>query len=228
MSSTPDITRKGIRLQTVVGIAIVLVSVMSAVVTWRAAEASGVAADRDRQARQDLLLKRQLLALHEADVSHEAQLHASYTEHVRRARDLERRARLTGGSATLSRALNFEAQDERALARALDPMFTNFPLDVHDRPVYEPQQVLLEENARDEELRELHPERLRRSAEEARSNWVDLVAVDTGLIAAIFVLTLSQLLRPRASRESGLSLRLAVVGGLLAVTSTVLFLVVGW
>jgi hypothetical protein len=83
---------KGLRLQTAVGVLIVAVSVLSAVVTWRAAEASGVAADRDRQARQELLLQRQDLALHEADGAHEAELYQSYAEHVRRAEDLERRA----------------------------------------------------------------------------------------------------------------------------------------
>lgn len=227
MSSTPDITRKGIRLQTVVGIAIVLVSVMSAVVTWRAAEASGVAADRDRQARQDLLLKRQLLALHEADVSHEAQLHASYTEHVRRARDLERRVRSQAPNDPLTQELSFEAQEERALARALRALLATEPLD-DGKPEFETDTKLVEAESTDDELRDLHPVQLRRAADEGRSKWVQLVAVDTGLIAAIFVLTLSQLLRPRTSGGTRLSFRLAVVGGLLAVISTALFLVVGW
>ena len=228
MASMPGSTQKGIRLQTAVGILIVLVSVLSAVVTWRAAEASGVASDRDRQARQDLLLQRQLLALHEADVSHEAQLHASYTEHLRRARDLERRAALSRPRDPLTQERSFQAQEERALARALRPLFVNDPLNGDGKLEYEPKEVLLYVKAGDDELMHLHPTRLRRSADEARSKWVRLVAVDTGLIAAIFVLTLSQLLRPRTSGGTNLSFRLALAGALLAGFSTALFAVVGW
>lgn len=222
-------TWRGIRLQTVAGILIVVVSVLSAVVTWRAAEASGVAADRDRQARQDLLLQRQKLDLHEADAAHEAELYASYAEQVRRAEDLEHRAAVIRlDDPRSARVLDLEAQEQRAVARVLRPLFTGLPVTPEGRLGYSREDTLVFTRAVDEELRELHPGQLRRSADRGRSKWVHLVAVDTGLIAAIFLLTLSQLIRPRREGTGSPSAGLAIAGTLLAVISTVLFGVVGW
>jgi hypothetical protein len=222
--------RLKIQLQTVVGILIVAVSVLSAVVTWRAAEASGVAADRDRQARQDLLLQRQKLDLHEADAAHEAELYASYAEQVRRAEDLERRAAdIRLDDHQTARALALAAQEERAVARVLMPLFANStPVGLEGQLQYSRERALLLARGVDDELRALHPGQLRRSADRARSTWVELVAVDTGLIAAIFLLTLSQLIRPRRRGRPSASARFALAGTFLAVTSTVLFVVVGW
>lgn len=226
----PGEWRSRIRLQTAVGILIVVVSVLSAIVTWRAAEASGVAADRDRQARQDLLLQRQKLDVHEADTAHEAELYASYAEQVRRAEDLERRAADLGlDDPETAAALTLEAQEERAVARVLRPLFVNaIPVGLEGELRYSRENALLFARAIDDDLRALHPGQLRRSADRERSKWVHLVAVDTGLIAAIFLLTLSQLIRPRRHGIRSPTARLAVAGTLLAATSTVLFMVVGW
>jgi hypothetical protein len=222
-------TSRRIDLRTVAGILIVVVSVFSAVVTWRAAEASGVASDRDRQARQDLLLKRQKLDLHEADAAHDAELYASYAGHVRRAEDLEHRAALIRlGDPQGARELDLEAQEQRAVARVLRPLFIGLPVTPKGRLAYSREDTLSFTKAVDPELRELHPGQLRLSAERARTKWVHLVAVDTGLIAAIFLLTLSQLIRSRREGLRSPSAGLAFAGTLLAVTSTVLFMVVGW
>lgn len=225
--TSPSVLRK-IRLQTVVGVLIVVVSVLSAVVTWRAAEASGIASDRDRQARQDLLLQRQTLALNEADAAHEAEVYESFAEHVHGAEDFERRAAgISRTDPAGARALSVEAQEERAVARALNPLFATPPVTAEGRIGHSREDALTFANAIDDELRELHPGQLRSSADRARSKWVHLVAVDTALIAAIFLLTLSQLIRPRR-QGALLSTRLAFAGALLAVASTVAFSVVGW
>jgi hypothetical protein len=174
----------------VVGILIVLVSVFGAYVTWRAAAAAGTASDFDQQSRQASLLSDQFRTEDENVISYEARLYSTYRAHIRTAEALDRAA--VGDRAAASR-LRRESRDHRAVARALQLPLNDLAVDNEGVASYDRRASLRLALEQDPRLEELRPRGLSDAADRARDKRLALVAVDTGVIAAIFFLTLALL-----------------------------------
>jgi hypothetical protein len=212
--------RRGRRhlLQLLIGLLIVAVSVASAIVTWRAAEAAARATDLDARTRQAELLRSQRVNLHRADVAHDERLAAVYLGHLDAAAEFEENGRFV------------RAQEERAVVRALQPMFLHGQHLVRRGGswTYRRRQAFVDAVRNDRELLNVKPAQLKALTEQARDKRVDLILVDTAFIASLFILTLAQLARQRRRPSTQAAAGLAGAGALLAVVATVSFLEVGW
>jgi hypothetical protein len=199
---------------TLVGVLIVLVTIFGAYVTWRAAEASGAASDFDQRARQTSILKAQIRGGLRSIVAYERGLFTTYERHLALAEKLELDA--LDPARKRSRALLQRAADERALARSLQLLFlADQPLTDDLRPAYDAGGALASLFQHERRLRDLQPRRLAKAAESARSKRFWLVAVDTGLIASLFFLTLALLgarLRPRFALAGVVVILVTIVG----------------
>jgi hypothetical protein len=212
--------RRGRRdlLQLLIGLLIVVVSVASAIVTWRAAETAARATDLDAQTRQGELLRSQRVNLHRADVAHDERLAAVYFGHLDAAAEYEDEGQLV------------RAQEERAVVRALQPLFLHGGhLLTRERAwTYRRRDAFLDAVRNDQELDNVRPAQLKTLTERARNKRVDLILVDTAFIASLFILTLAQLVRQRRKASRPVAVGLAGTGALLAVVATVSFTGVGW
>jgi hypothetical protein len=204
-------------VQTLVGLLIVVVSISSAVVTWRAAEAAAKAADLDAQTRQASLLRDQRVSLHEADVAHDRRLAVIYTGHITTAEQFDAEEKVA------------QAQQERAVIRALQPLFILAAPEEGDDGewVYDGEAALASAVKGDTELQGVAPRELEAETSSARAKRLELIAVDTGFIAALFILTLAQLARQRRGHDR-IAATLAVTGTVLALGAAVMITTVGW
>jgi hypothetical protein len=203
-------------VQTLVGLLIVVVSISSAVVTWRAAEAAAKAADLDAQTRQASLLRDQRVSLHEADVAHDRRLAVIYTGHVTTAEQFEAEENVV------------QAQQERAVVRALQPLFIlASPEEREGQWVYDGEAALASAVKGDTELQGVAPRELEAETSSARAKRLELIAVDTAFIAALFILTIAQLTRQRRGHDR-IAATLAATGTVLALGAAVMVTTVGW
>jgi hypothetical protein len=199
------------RLELLIGLLIVALSIAGAGVTWRAASISGTATDLDQRARQAAIQVAQIDAENAAIVAFEERVFASFRDHHALADALERDGRLR------------RAQEERAAARAIDLLFfAAAPRNEGLLPRYQRVQATAFEES-DPRLRDLEPSELEDAAAVGREKRFALVAVDTALIAAIFISTLAMLIIAvrRWFALAGLALGMAAVVGLIVVEATI-------
>ena len=187
---------------TFVGISIVLLSTLGAFVTWRAATASGAASDFEQRARQARVLDEQIRGQLRGIVAYEEGLFRRYRERLALADELDRERLVSA------------ADTERAVARSLQMLVTAQQVVTDSKPRYDGPgsfRFLVKENT---ELEDLQPDELESAADSARDRRFWLVFVDTGLIAAIFCLTMALL---------GAALRRgwAIAGGVVAVAAVI-------
>jgi hypothetical protein len=190
-----------VRQSTRVGVLIVVVSILGAGVTWRAAGVSGTGSDLDQRARQALIQLAQVRAEHDAVIAFEERLFAAYRDHHALADALERDDQDAG------------ARRERAAARALDLLFfAGGPYDSEGRLRYQREEARRFFNESDDRLVELQPRQLEAAAAAARRKRLWLVGVDTVLIASIFFSTLALLWANRMRRLGLAGLGLGAAG----------------
>jgi hypothetical protein len=176
--------------ETALGLLILLLAVTGAYVTWQAANASGNASGLQQQARQATVLSDYYRDQIRTVVSYEERLAESFRSHVTLADGLDGDARRIR-TADPSRAaeLTDRAQEERAVARSFQVLFDRG----YPTPGYETDKFLRIAIAADTQLQDLQPKPLTASADRARERRTWLGAVDIAVIAAIFFLTLAQL-----------------------------------
>jgi hypothetical protein len=176
--------------ETALGLLILVLAVTGAYVTWQAANASGNASGLQQQARQETVLSDYYRDQIRTVVSYEERLAESFRSHVALANELDADARQIR-TADPSRAVELTdmAQEERAVARSFQLLFS-FGSPV---PAYEADNALRIAIAGDTQLQDLQPKHLSASADRARERRTWLGGVDIALIAAIFFLTLAQL-----------------------------------
>ena len=209
--------------RTRIAVVIALVSIAGAFVAARASILSVRASDLDQISLQQLVQQQQLLADIEGQVAQDLRLFARYQERVLAWRLLERDARsVRREHPSLADRLEADARTELAIARSMRPFF-NFQPDLGDdqgRVKYDPvfaRRYLVDTNV---ELRELRPDDTFRLAQDLHVQIVRLVGVAALLIAALFFLTLAQLVR-RNVRHT-----FAGAGGVVLVVGLALFALV--
>jgi hypothetical protein len=176
--------------ETALGLLILVLAVTGAYVTWQAANASGNASGLRQQARQATVLSDYYRDQIRTAVSYEERLAESFRSHVALANGLDGDARrIRTADPNKAAELVDRAQEERGVARSLELLFIlQSPV-----PSYEADKVLRIETAADFRLQDLQPKPLTASANRARERRTWLGVVDIALIAAIFFLTLAQL-----------------------------------
>ena len=200
-------------------------SVLGAVVAWRASIYSSDASDLDQRATQELVRREQIVASSRGAVAQDRRFHGPYQEHVKAAVLLERDARaLRATDAVKSAELRAEALDERALARSLAQFFYSptpgYPTS-SGNVGYDARAALQYIEETDAELPILHPGAVAKDAQTLHDRTVHLVAVAAIFVLALFLLTLAELARP-ATRAA------FAAGGVAAMAAgVVLFLVIG-
>jgi hypothetical protein len=199
------------RLELLIGLLIVALSIAGAGVTWRAAAISGTATDLDQRARQAAIQAAEIQAENAAIVTFEERAFASFRDHHALADTLRRDGRLR------------RAQEERAAARAIDLLFVAArPRNAAGLPRYQRAEAQAYEDS-DPRLSDLQPSELEAAAAVGREKRFLLVAVDTALIAAIFVSTLAMLIVAvrRWFAFAGLALGIVAAVGLIVVEATI-------
>lgn len=201
---------RGGRFRLSVAFGIVLVSILAAVMAWRASVLDERSANTDELSRQDIVRLQQIQASNAETVIEDLRIFARYEEHVLQSLSFKRQ----GDDA--------RAQEERSLAKALVPFFrASQPIENDDgTPYFDPKFALKVLNANDSELETLRPFEQRAAAKEAHIRGVQLTGLAALFVAALLFLTLGEVTRP------GLSRWFAGTGTAVAVTSFVLFLLV--
>ncbi len=211
------------RFASIVAIVIAFMSIASAVVAWRASEASNLAQDLDNRAVQELAQQQQARQGLEGLVAQDRRLLIRYQGHVGAARGLrERAAELRGENAELADVLELEAHAEQAQARVLAPYFRGGGLRFADdgSVSYDEQAALADLFAGDETLRELRPDETQAEGDRQHRKALELVGSAAVIIGALFFLTIASIgarrLRPL----------FAALGGIAAAAGLTLFAVV--
>jgi len=215
--------------ETLLGLAIVAVSIFGAYVLWQAAEMADRSADFDQRGRQAAIIAGQNRARIRSAISYETRLFAAFTDHVATADALDADAARRPRGGPLAASMHRDARIERAIARRLEVPFQALqyvPTTLRGgdvRPEYDSRSERRFLLSFDPSLSDLAPKALVRAAGKARNRRFWLTAVDTIVIAGLFFLTIALLsIRPRLRRA------LAAVGGLCAVGAIVVLLVVQW
>lgn len=215
--------RIGGRFRLSVALGIVLMSILAAIMAWRASVWDERSANTDELSRQDIVQQQQIEASHSETVNQDLRVFGRYEENSLLARELERDARgMRGADPLLAQQLTIEAQGLRAQAKSLRPFFrASQPLDNDDGTVYfDPafaRQVLRQD---DPELESLKPNELREQAKDAHVKAVRLTGLAALFIAALFFLTLAE-----ATRQ-GMSRGFALTGVIVASIALILFVLV--
>ena len=203
------------------GLVIAAVSILGAVVAWRASIVSSNASNLDQRATQELAHQEQLLATHRGQVNEDLRLLAIYQEHGKlRQTMLEQAGRLRNSNPALAHALEIRAQGEGAIVRMLQGLFLGFypTLDEKGRADYDRSTALEFLAERDSELKNLRPNQLAVEAETTRREGENLTGIAAILVAALFFLTLAQLAQPQLRRTfAGTGVVVATIGFLLFV-----------
>jgi hypothetical protein len=207
------------RFPTAVAFLIALVSIIAAVVAWRAAEAGHEAAVLDRQAVQYLIQERADAAEISAEIDHDLRLDGSFVAHARAWSILRRRAdRLArSGQMVNAQKADLRAQLEGELARSLQPFFFLEKLDTVD-PIYDPKFARDIAFAADDYLRSPRSSATREAAGRAHDRSLSLVLIEALVLASLFFLTLARFTRRRYSYA------LALLGSLVVGAGVVLWL----
>ena len=198
-------------LRRVTAVAIVIVSILAAVMAWRASVANESADATRVHAEQNRLAQQQLIASDETTVLHDLQLYERYAEHADLARALERDGMLV------------RAQAERAVAASQRPLFEGtFPEIRRDGTAsFDAAYARSQARLRDFELLNLHPpEKLEARADSDHHQGVQLTGLAALFVAAVVLLTFAEI------SSGALASFFAVCGGAVALVALVLFIVV--
>ena len=134
------------RLRRATALAIVVVSILAAVMAWRASVADESADATRVHAEQNRLAQQQLIAGEEASVLHNLQLYEGYAEHFDLARSLERDG------------LVVRAQAEREAAASQVPLFEgSLPERRDGTAFFDARFARSAARNRDVELADIHP-----------------------------------------------------------------------
>ncbi len=200
------------RLGRRVAVLIVAVSMLGAVVTWRASVWSGIASGLDREATQELLIAERAKTSNYGKVAEDLRLVGRYEwEH-----QLARRER---AHPELSR----DALDRAATATAVSRMLTASVLTSDgSRVVYDAEAALGYLAAIEPDLAGADPQYVSGLAAKAHDKTVRLVAIGLLLLVALFFLTLAEIgsgSRRRWFSAGGLALALVATGWFVLQTS---------
>jgi len=184
-----------------VAVLIAVVSIVSAIVAWRASLAQNDAQGLDVRAIQELAQVQQARQGLQALVDQDRRFLARAQEHLLTAKQLRAEAdAIRGTDATRADQLDQQAQDEDALARVLGPFFlaaSGIVLGENDLIGYDPVYVQRNLEQNNETMRELRPEETRASAATAHARALDLVGIALLLVVSLFFLTLAEVGRQR-------------------------------
>lgn len=199
------------RLRRATAFGIVIVSILAAVMAWRASVADEAADATRVHAEQNRLAQQQLIAGDETSVLHNLELYGRYAEHANLARALER-----DGQEVRAQGEREAAASQRALFELTLPETRKDGTAAYDA-AYARSQARL----RDVELLNLHPpEELEEHAEADHRRGVRLTGLAALFVAALVLLTFAELTRAALARLFAFS------GAAVAVLAFVLFLLV--
>jgi hypothetical protein len=189
----------------------VIVSILAAIMAWRASVADESADATRVHAEQARLAQQQLIASDETAVLHDLQLYERYAEHVDLARALER-----DGQLVRAQAEREAAAGQRALFEGTLPEIRRDGTASFDAAYARSQQRL-----RDVELLNLHPpEELEEHAEADHRRGVRLTGLAALFVAALVLLTFAEL------TSAALARLFAFSGAAVVVVALVLFALV--
>jgi hypothetical protein len=214
------------RFRAWVGVLIAVVSILGAVVVWRASVESSNASNSTQQATQQLILQQQRRGSIESGVAQDFRLFLDFQEHVMSWRRLLAQAdEAASTDAILAATLRAQARRELSEARRIRPLIQNF-----DRPSFGDENGVVDfDPARqahalaeaDLELTGLRPDLAFAGAKEAHDRAVRLVGVGVLFAAALLFLTFAQVARRGARRV------FALAGVVVLLSASVLFAMVG-
>ena len=211
------------RFRAVVGVLIAAVSILGAVVVWRASVESSNASDLTQQGTQQLILQQQTRGSIEAGVARDFRLYALFQEHVLNWRQMLAQAD-QATDPSLAADLRSQARSELSQARHIRPLMQNF-----DRPSFgdesgvvpfDPAQQVRALSDANLELTGLHPGVTFAAASDAHARALHLVGIAVLFAAALLFLTLAQVAR------KGTRGIFAAAGVVVMVAATVLFALV--
>lgn len=196
---------------------IAVVSIVSALVAWRASLAQNDAQGLDIRAIQELAQVQQARQGLQSLVDQDRRFVARAQEHLLTAKQLRAEAdSIRATDATRADQLDQQAQDEDALARVLSPFFLaagGIVLGDNDQIGYDAAYVQRNLEQNDETMRQLHPDETRTSATIAHARALDLIGIALVLVVSLFFLTLAEVGRRR------LRVWFAAAGGLGAIAA---------
>jgi hypothetical protein len=208
-----------------VGVLIAVVSILGAVVVWRASVDSSDASDLGQQGIQQLILQQQKRGDIEAGVARDFRLFADYQEHVMNWRQLLAQAdRAASSQPALAVALREQARRELFEARTIRPLIQPF-----DRPdfgdasgvvSFDPARQARALEDSDLELTGLRPDLSFEAERAGHRRALHLVGDAVLFAAALLFLTLAQVAR-RGARGI-----FAVAGVAVMLVATVLFAII--
>jgi lipopolysaccharide export LptBFGC system permease protein LptF len=205
----------------VLALGIAFVSVMSGLVTWRAAEWSNRADRFERLAMQDVAFRHQIRAEIGATVDENLRTFGAYEEHYNHAVGLEAdEARVYDDDPHLARRLTREAQQERSSANGVLRYLSDYPGYESDSNLatFDAAAALRQREADDPDLATLRQSENAELAREAQDKARNLVGVALIFAASLFFLTMAQLSARAVSRG------FAVAGTLVALVAWGLFI----
>jgi hypothetical protein len=201
-------------VHTWIPLAIALVSVMGAVVAWRASTFSTSAADLDQQATQQLLERREIFAEFRGRIAYDQRLVAEAQDHFKRwFFENDRNTRVTA-----------EGDREWSLAENLYRFMWSSAIvgpDDTGNLGYDAKKALAEMKSGDKDWANVLPAQTSRLADRAQTKVIRLIGVTALFVLALFFLTIAQLARPELRRV------FAGVGAFIVTSSLVLYLLIG-
>jgi hypothetical protein len=210
------------RFRTWVALAIALISILGAIVAFRASLSEEEAHRLDLDGLQASAEVQQIKTNTEAIANEDQRTAVEYQDHIVLALKLEAEA-TKASDPQVAASLDAEAQNQRVLARTVSRFFQGAFPEVTDAstPVKIEREAeitrLLADNDR---YGELHPEDTLKKAETVHTRAVDLLGLVTLFIAGLLFLTLAQFTR-RSIRPL-----FAAAGGLAATVGVVLWVVI--
>ncbi|MEA2460009.1 MAG: hypothetical protein QOH90_186 [Actinomycetota bacterium] len=201
---------------------ITVVSILGAIVAWRASVVSGNAGGLDQTANQDLVRKQQIDAQIEAQVDEDLRIFPRYLAHLGAWKTLKQQSDdVRAQDPDLATKLSIEGQDELSLARTLYQSLSVKP--VFGAEEYDKQFSVDYLRQFEIDLRGLDPDKTVKLAAEERERGVKLVGITALFIASLFFLTLAQVARFNVRRFFALGgLIILIVGTILFVAVDVL------
>lgn len=180
----------------IVALLIAVVSVLSAIVAWRASVSDATATELFVRYPQELIQQELRRVEWDGIVEQDLRFFAQYRAHVRAWRLLEQQARK---AQDLTRRVEFDlkAQDELALARAKQAYFRAKTPTFEVADVYDRESALADALAQDQIYQRLHPDATHYLAERAHAQTLGFDFIFAVFIASLFFLTIASLRRNR-------------------------------
>jgi len=194
----------------------VIVSILGALVSWRASESAERADGFNQQAAQDRVLEEQARAADRSTVAQDQRIIARAEDRYRQAEILKADAEAAKGD--LKQSLAFDARRADAegdtLYRYLSAQFPQIEDD--GNLIYDRNDAARALTAAKQDLQGLRPEEARKLGDDTQDEASNRVLVATLMVAALFFLTLAQLTRPGPRQIfAGAGVSVALAGGLL-------------